>query len=299
MFTTSNLTNAESISLSKEIALVGVQDTPFTSLLLSKGLVEKANGKIHSWVERSLNETADDISVPEGSETTTFYESGRAEYSNVCQIFKKGVSVSGTVQAINVPGVGDEFAQQVNDRLIELKIAMEKAFMTGTRNDGSQSPFIRRTDGIDKFVDPSNVVQGATAGVITEDELKATVRKLWEKGIPSGEFYALVNADIKEQIDEMYKNSYRYVAQENEFGLVVDVLNTNYGRVNFILSRHVPTDKMFVFDVNYVAIGYLREPMFEALAKTGDSVKGHVLSEATLVVRSKKAVAMYDMAEQA
>lgn len=38
---------------------------------------------------------------------------------------------------------------------------------------------------LDKWVDPSNVVSGATAGVITEDELKQTVRKLWEQGLPT------------------------------------------------------------------------------------------------------------------
>jgi hypothetical protein len=295
MFTTGKLTNSESISLSKEISLVGVQDTPLMSLLLTKGRTEKANGKIHTWRERTLDSTAD-ISQVEGSETTVFQESGRAELNNVCEIFKKAASVSGTVQAISVPGQPNVFAAEVNDRLIELKVNMEKALTTGTRNDGSASPYIRRMDGLDKFVDPANVVSGATAGVITEDEIKQTVRKLWEQGLPTGEYFALVNADIKEQIDEMYKGSYRYIAQENVFGLTVDKLRTNYGDVNFILSRHVPENKLIVFDVNYLDIAFLRQPMFEMLAKTGDAIKGHVIAEATLKVASKKAVAMYDMA---
>ncbi|NNV01658.1 DUF5309 domain-containing protein [Brevibacillus sp. MCWH] len=295
MFTTGKLTNSESISLSKEISLAGVQDTPLMSLLLAKGRTEKANGKIHTWRERTLDSTAD-ISQVEGSETTVFQESGRAELNNVCEIFKKAASVSGTVQAISVPGQPNVFAAEVNDRLIELKVNMEKALTTGTRNDGSASPYIRRMDGLDKFVDPANIVSGATAGVITEDELKQTVRKLWEQGLPTGEYFALVNADIKEQIDEMYKGSYRYIAQENVFGLTVDKLRTNYGDVNFILSRHVPEDKLIVFDANYLDIAFLRQPMFEMLAKTGDAIKGHVIAEATLKVASKKAVAMYDMA---
>lgn len=281
--------------MSKEIALVGIQDTPLTSLLLAKGRVEKANGKIHTWRERTLDHTSD-ISQVEGSETTLFQESGRAELNNICEIFKKAASVSGTVQAISVPGQNNVFASEVNDRLIELKVNMEKAMTTGSRDDASVSPFIRRMDGLDKFVDPANVVSGASAGVITEDELKQTVRKLWEQGLPTGEYFGLVNADIKEQIDAVYKDKYNYVAQQNVFGLVVDTVRTNYGNLNLILSRHVPADKLLVFDVNYLDIAYLRQPMFEALAKTGDSVKGHVLAEATLKVASKKAVAMYNMA---
>jgi hypothetical protein len=295
MFTTGKLTNSESISLSKEIALVGVQDTPLMSLLLAKGRTDKANGKIHTWRERTLDETAD-ISQVEGSETTVFQKSGRAELNNVCEIFKKAASVSGTIQAISVPGQPNVFASEVNDRLIELKVNMEKQLVNGVRNDGSTSPFIRRMDGILQFVDPANVVTGATAGVITEDELKQTVRKLWEQGLPTGEYFGLVNADLKEQIDALYKGQYSYVAQQNVFGLIVDTIRTNYGNLNLILTRHMPADKMVVFDVNYLDIAFLREPMFEMLAKTGDNTKGHVLAEATLKVASKKAVALYELA---
>lgn len=295
MLDTLKLTQSENISLSQEMALVGVQDTPLTTLLMQLGKVEQANGKIHSWRERSLDETAD-ISVPEGSETTTFYESDRAELNNVLEIFKKGVSVSGTVQAMNISGVVNPFVTEVNDRLTELKVNVEKALVNGVRNDGSTAPYVRKMDGIMQFVDSSNVVTGATVGVITEDELKNTVRKLWEKGLPTGEYYALVNADIKEQIDEIYKNSYRYVAQTNQFGLVVNTLNTNYGLVHFLLSRHVPSDKLIVFDANFLSLAFLRQPVFEELAKTGDSIKGHVLTEVTLRVGSKKAVAMYELA---
>ncbi|WP_026678696.1 SU10 major capsid protein [Fictibacillus gelatini] len=294
MFKTTNLTNTESVSLSKEIALVGVQDTPLMSLLMAKGRVEKSNGKIHTWRERSFDTTSD-ISQVEGSETTVFQESGRAELNNVCEIFKKAASVSGSVSAISVPGQPNIFAAEINDRLIETKVAIEKALMGGVRNDGSASPYIRRMDGLSKWVDTANKVTGETANVISEKEIKDTVRKLWAQGLATGEYFAIVNADLKEQIDELYKGSYRYIAQENVFGLTVDKLRTNYGDVNFILSRHQDATKMHIFDVNYLSLAFLREPLFEALAKTGDSVKGHVLAELTLKVGSKKAVAEYSL----
>lgn len=293
MLTTGSLTSGESVSLSKEIAVIGVQSTPFSSLLLQNGKIEKANGAIHSWRERTLDDT-EDISAAEGSETEVFYESARAELSNPLEIFKKGVSVSGTINAISVNGVGNVFAGEVADRLLEVKVNLENKLINGVRDDGSVSG-IRKMDGILEFVDEGNVVNGSTLNVITEAELKATVKKLWDVGLPSGNYFGLVNADIKEQIDELYKDKYTYLAQENMFGIVVDVVKTNYGNLNLVLSRHVPADKLIVFDLDFLTIAFLREPLFEALAKTGDSIKGHVLTEATLKVGSKKAIATYTL----
>jgi hypothetical protein len=296
MLKTNSLTTSESISLAKEIVTIGVQDTPLTSLLLSKGLTGKANGAIHTWRERSLDTTVD-VSVTEGNENVAFYESGRAELNNPLQIFQKGVSISGTANAINVSGQGKLFSKEVADRLLEIKVAMEKALTTGQRNDGSASPYIRRMDGIEQWAHEDNIVVGETPNKIEENDIKATVKKLWDQGLPTGEYLALVNADIKEQIDAIYKDSYSYIAQNNVFGLVVDSIRTNYGTVHFVLSRHASPDKMTVFDINYLSLDFLREPAFEPLAKVGDSIRGQVIAEATLRVGSRKAVAQFRLKE--
>lgn len=294
MFKSNNLTATESISLAKEITKIGVQETPLVSLLMSKGRTEKANGTVHTWRERTLDQNAD-ISVPEGNENVTFYQSGRAELSNVLEIFEKGVSISGTANAISVTGQGNIFSAEVADRLIELKVNMEKAVTKGIKNDGSATPFIRKMQGLEGWADPANLVTGATSKVITEAEVKAIMKKLWDQGLPTGEYFGLVNADLKEQIDALYKDKYSYIAQQNVFGLIVDTIRTNYGNLNLILSRHASADKLTVFDPNYLSLASLREAAFEPLAKVGDSVRGHVVAESTLKVASKKAVAVYTL----
>ncbi|MEZ2661285.1 DUF5309 family protein [Aneurinibacillus aneurinilyticus] len=294
MFKSNNLTAGESISLAKEIVKVGITDTPLTSLILAKGLTEKANATVHTWREKSYDSTAD-VSVVEGNENVTFYQSGRAEMSNVLELFQKGVSVSGTSNAINVQGQGNVFSSEIADRLTELKVNIEKAVTKGIKNDGSATPFIRKMQGLEGWADAANLVTGSTVGKITEDDVKATVKKLWDQGLPSGEYFALVNSDIKEQVDGLYKNSYSYIAQNSVFGLIVDSIRTNFGTVHFLLSRHASADKMTVFDVNYLSLAFLRQAQFEALAKVGDSVRGMVLAEGTLKVGSKKAVAQYTL----
>ena len=285
MFKSSNFTNAEQISLAKEIAIIGVQATPFTSMLMAKGNIEKALSTVYTWREKVLDQT-DDISAVEGEDTTVFFESARAELSNILEIFKKGASITGTAVAMK----SSQLAEEVNDRLLELKINIEKKLINGIKADGSVTPFKRQMSGLIEFADSSNAV--SVTGAVVEDTIKEVMRNLWNQDLAEGTYYALVNADIKEDVDAIYKDRYNYNHVTTNFGLLVDSVSTNYGTVNFVLSKHVPVDKMVVFNDSYVDLAYLREPHFEPLAKTGDSVKGHVIAEATLKVASPKAVAV-------
>ncbi|MED5103142.1 DUF5309 family protein [Niallia circulans] len=291
MLDSKKLTANENIHLTDEIALVAPMSTPFFTLLMGKGLYVDSKGKFHTWREKTLDGTAD-ITVDEGADASVFVNSNRAELNNVMEIFMKATQVSGTAQATGA--VGDLFAQEINDRLVELAIGIEKKLIAGVKNDGAVGK--RAMDGILNFVDANNVVNGATANVITEAEIKSLARKLFEAGNEAGEFYALVGADIKDQIDELYKDRYSYQHVTNEFGIVVDSINTAYGKINFVLDRYMPADKIVAFDVNAIKVAFLRQPQFEALGKTGDSEKGIVVAEATLEVGSKKAVAVYNMA---
>lgn len=278
-------TQHEAISLSKEIVCIAPTDTPLTSLLLGRGLTEKASSTIHTWRERSLS-IDEDISVVEGNKDVQVYQSGRAELNNVLELFQKGAEVSGTAMAMQ----STTLSQEVTDRLVELKTNLERAITRNSRNDGSTTPFIRRMQGLESWVEPSNIVTAATP-TITESDVKAVIKKLWDAGLPSGEYFGICNASLKEQIDELYKDKYSYIAQQNVFGIIVDTIRTNYGNLNLILSRHTSVNKLTVFDPNYLRIAYLREPQFEALAKTGDAISGMVLAEATLKISSKKALA--------
>ncbi|MEK4752290.1 DUF5309 family protein [Priestia sp. FSL R5-0597] len=290
MLDTNKLTNLENINLTDEIAVIAPMATPFMTLLMSKGQYIDTTGKIHTWREKTLDFA--DVTVAEGSEATNFVNGMRAELNNVLEIFLKATSVSGTAQATGK--VGDLFASEISDRLAEVKVSIEKRLITGVKDDASVSG-IRKMDGLLKFADASNIITGATSGQIKEEEIKGLVRKLWEQGIENGEFYALVNADIKEKIDALYKDSYQYTHTETNFGIVVSSINTNYGKINFVLDRHVPADKVIAFDLNSVNVAFLRQPQFEALGKTGDNIKGQVVAEATLEVASKKAVAVYTL----
>ncbi|MGG4434259.1 DUF5309 family protein [Priestia megaterium] len=290
MFKSTNFTKLEQVSLAKEIAVIGIQDTPLTSMLMAKGNIEKALSTVYTWREKTLD-TTNDLSAVEGSDEIQYFETARAELSNILEIFKKGAQISGTAVAMK----SGQFAEEVADRLLELKVNMEKKFIVGIKADGSTAPYKRQLAGLLEFADPTNAVP--VTGAVTEADIKKVMRNLWEKDLAAGNYYAFVNADIKEQIDEIYKDRYGYNHVTTSFGLLVDEIATNYGKVQFVLSKHIPADKMVVFNDAYLDIVHLRAPHFEPLAKTGDNVKGQVIAESTLKFASKKAFAVVTVSE--
>lgn len=257
---------------------------------MNKKLVETAGSVTINWREKTLDDT-EDISKIEGHTPDTFVSSGRAEKSNVMEIFSKAVQVSGSAQASNVVGINDLFASEINDRLTEVKVNIEKKVLAPTNyNDGSTEPFIRRMKSIFEQVDPANVVDITTAP--TQADFKAVVKKLWDAGLGSNEFYAFVNADFKELIDGFYANQINYNQPMDTYGFVANKIITNYGVVNVVLNRHMPVDKILVVDPAYLRLVYLRKPAFEMLAKDGDNIKGMVITECSLKVLNSKAVAV-------
>lgn len=288
--TTGFLTN-ENIDLTNEISLIAPTDTPFYSYLMSAGRYEKGISTVTSWREKTLDDT-DDISFVEGSETDVFQESGRAEKSNIQQIFKKAVSISGSADASKVLGINDLFAEEVNDRATEMKVNVERALINGLLNDGSTTPFVRKMRGLIDFSDTDNQITVAGGKVVEQGDIDNLVRKLWEKGMGVGEYTLMVNADIKGEIDSFYEKNYIYNAEMKKFGLVVQTIQTNFGNVNILLNRHMPVDKAVLFDPRFIKLSYLRTPRVEPLSKTGDNIKAQIITELTLKVMNEKSVAV-------
>lgn len=292
MIKTNSFTPNENIDLTKEISLIHPLDTPLMTYLMGKGQYENGLSNIVTWREKTLDTTSD-ISFAEGSETDAFQSTQRAEKSNVMEIFKKAVSVSGTAQASKIVGINDLLAEEVNDRMVEMKVQIEKALVNGTRNDGSASPYVRKMQGLLGFAHADNIIKADSF----MPSFQTFARKLWENGLGTNEYICMINADMKEEMDDFYKSSYIYNAPTSEFGIVVHRVNTNYGVVNVILNRHMPVDKAVMFDPKFVRLSFLRKPFFESLAKTGDSVKAQVITETTLKVLNEKAVAVLDISK--
>lgn len=276
----------ELIDLSEEIALVNPTDTPLYTMIAGAGKIVKANDITVTWREKELNQTRGQL-ILEGAEAGTPINSTRTMFSNVCQIMEKVVSVSGTVRALAVQGIGDEFNAEVNDRLIELKRDIEWYVINGTKTlESGATP--RQMGGLLNML--SNVEDLNTKAVevqdtLEEDDILNAMQKMWAKGC-GGEFYAFMGASEKRIVNNLLKSntSTRLIAEtgDNVYGVKVAKIDTDFGTLNLVLDRHMPSETIMILDMEMVEMAELRPTFYEDLAKTGDYSKGHVVVENTV-----------------
>ncbi|MBC1524451.1 SU10 major capsid protein [Listeria booriae] len=286
---TSNLTKLENIDLSNEVALVSPTDTPFTTLLMQNGLVAPANATTITWREKTLDP---DRKTPkkEAADASNVTTSQRIEKSNNQQIFERTAEVSGTLQAINVPGIGSEMAQEVYDAMVTAKIDLEYYAIQGTlANETASDP--RQMNGIINLINAANKFSPADAGgLITVDDIKKAFRLPWDHGV-GGDKIVMVNADTKEYIDKLFKTDEGVTLPAlqgggNIVGLTADRVHTNYGTGNIILNRHIPAETFLVFDLQSFKLRPLRPMQSKRLAENGDYSREMVFGEYSLELKN-------------
>ena len=121
----SSLNNLEYLDISQEVNALQVPNTPFLSYLLGADKVEAAKSTEIKWREYGMNN--DDSSAQlEGGEYADA-ESDRTWFNNYTEIFRKSTSVSGTLDAINVDGVGNwttvKFKIPTSKLMVSLKVS--------------------------------------------------------------------------------------------------------------------------------------------------------------------------------
>lgn len=286
--TTKDLLTGELQDLREEIALVSPKDTPLVSMIYSMGKVVPATDITVSWREKELNGTRA-TALMEGAEAGTPLKSTRKMFNNYCQIFEKVVSVSGTMGALKPHGVGNEYAQELTDRLIELKRDMEYYFFNGTKQAEAVGTG-RQMNGLYNLVSASNVIDKSSSALTLAD-IEDGMQKMWEHGA-NGDVYLFVNAQEKRAINKFCQANDITVTTEMLDGVVgvkVDTIETDFGTVHVVLDRHITSGTVIGVDMNYVEVGELRSVFHETLAKTGDYEKGHVLAELTIKLTNQYA----------
>jgi len=281
MFKSNNFQPVETINVSQELAVLAPQRTPLTTLLMSKGNFEKATSTVFQWLEKKLSADTE-YDLLEGADITKFQESRRRTLSNVQQIFARAVAISGTADAMK----NGRFTEEIQDRLLELKLEIERVLINGVFDDGSTgNP--RKMKGLVEWVEASNQITATNKAV---DMIKEGMEKLFNANVNGGEFYLLAHPSYKEMVDDQLALVTTYTQKETTFGSLVSVYVTNFGNVNIMISSDVPKGKAILFNDSYISLAPLRDAQVEALAKTGDSNKAMIVAETTLRVGSPEAI---------
>jgi hypothetical protein len=290
-------------------------DTPFISGM-GRG---KAVAVIHEWQTDSLAAAVTSNQQFEGDDVqvTTDSRGVSTRVGNVCEIARKLITISGTLEAIDKAGRKSEMAYQLAKAGKEIKRDLESALLdshaavsgagagTGTARVAAplmnwiQTNSSRGTDGVDSTSTSGGVPTYACVDAtttyrraLTEALAKTVIQSLWTNG---GEADVLMAGAFNRQA---ISSSFAGIATRN-FDLSkatptaaiasVDVYVSDFGTFKVIPNRFQRARDLWLLDFNYLALAFLRPMQTIKLAKTGDAERRMLLSECTLVVKNEAA----------
>lgn len=283
-------------------------ETPFLTMAKRK----KVSAINHQWQTDDLAAAAANRAI-EGDDSTYATATPTTMLSNYTQIAKKTVMVSGTADAVRKYGRKEEFAYQIAKKGKELKRDIEFALIQNQVSSAGGSGTARSSAGIEVMIvnrvlgtnNTTGTTPGYAAGVwgavtdgtaatMVEADLVSALELAWQKGgDPS---VVMVNSTLKKRIASFAgATSYAGVSVNQgrtAKGVVVggvDLYISDFGEHNIKLNRYQRTGTVLCLDPEYVSVGFLRPIKFEERAKTGDSTRGEILTEFTLIADNPNA----------
>ncbi len=280
-----------------ELFSASPEDTPFLSAIGGLTGGKPAESTVFTWSTYDLRDAADDRQRLEGADAPTAEGRARANGSNVVEIHQEQVNVSYTKQAAtnqfagSAPFVGgpnavqDELAWQLAQEFKQIARDVEKSFITGTYQLPANNSTARKTRGLLEAI-TTNVVDLAGAA-LTADDVLDLLQEVWENGgIQETETRTLiVGASVKRQLTNLFITGKNYQeATRNVGGVNLQTIETDFGRVNLMLDRYVPSDALVVVSLEDCSPRFLEIPgkghfFAEPLAKTGAADKVQIYGE--------------------
>lgn len=293
--------------LSDIISNIAPTQTPFQANI---DTVSVTNTQF-DWTTDTLAAAATNAHI-EGDDTALTTQVATVRYINHCQISKKIFGVSGTSQAVKAAGGANKIPYLLAKNGKELKRDQEK-ILTGTAVAvAGDSSTARVTAAFDTwlFTNDTNGTSGtqytftgnvpATARTDGTDRtwsealLKAALLLQYNSG---GEVTMLMVSPALKQATSAFAGiaDIRTNASAGSKVTVigcVDVYLSDFGPLEIVPNRFMPTDLAYLIDPSMVKKAILRPYMTEELSKTGDSTKQHMLEEYGLMVNNEAAHAV-------
>lgn len=247
----------------------------------------KVAATYHEWQIDTLSTGSANAAI-EGADFSFTRASSRTRVGNYSQIFSKVLEVSETQRAVSVAGLEDEFAYQMEKRMKEIATDVEKALITSTANSGA-SGTARTMKGLLAFI-TTNVETGtgtSTSETLTETMYNNALQTIWAAG--GRPDYTYVNGWQKRKISAFATSNQRYqeVAEDGELKNYVSIYTSDFGKQVIALDPFMDTDKVLLLQRDMAQVGTLRGISKVDVATVGDSKRGALVGEMTLVVKNE------------
>lgn len=283
------------------------EDTPFTTAIGGLTGGRQADATEFEWQSYDLRNADQATRVRlEGADAPTAEHRVRSNITNVVEVHQEAVDVSYTKLAAvhqyggaNVGGLDnpvlDEAAWQMVQQVKQTKRDVEYSFLRGVYQKPVDNTTPRRTRGLLAAI-ATNVVANAPAAALTETMLLDLMQQVWENGgLREAEAATvIVNAWQKRRLSKILITDKGYQEQtRNVGGVNLQTIETDFGRLNLMLNRHMPTDQLAVASLDVCAPRFLLVPekgflFVEPLAKTGASERSQLYGEIGLEYGSER-----------
>ncbi len=273
-----------------------------------------AGNVYHEWLSDALPGATANRQV-EGDDAAFSTAQGALRLGNYCQISRKTFLISGTLEATKRAGRKSEIARQGTWLMKQLKRDMEQALVQNQASSAGGATTARSSASMESWIATNSVettttasatttgfsagtvaapTDGTTTAALSETNLKAALELAWiQGGDPS---VILVGSTQKKAIDAFTGIATRFVdSSPKKEAAIIGAANmyvSGFGSPHVVtLSRYVRSSVVLCIDPQFWAIGQLRAPFMEPLAKTGDGEKRQMLAEYCLISRNEKASA--------
>ena len=305
---TSGGTRLDSIreDLSDIIYNIAPLDTPF----MSGCGKATADNTYFEWQTDTIAAGSSNQQV-EGDDASADARAVPTRVGNYTQISRYVVQTTGTNEAVNNAGFKSAQAYQLAKKAKQLKRDIEYQLTSNEAQNGGAAGTARKTGGLSAWI-ATNWVSGnpssgtpaaggsgtsaptdasATAS-ITEAMLKEVIKDTYDEGgepdmIMCKPAIKQAISDLAQSVSEL-RTSADKVAPAHVVA-AVDVYVSDFGTFQIVPSRNqFRAQDLFVLDMDFFEVAYLRPFKTETLAKTGDSIRQMLLVEYGLKVNNEK-----------
>jgi hypothetical protein len=298
--------------LAEDVENIIYNISPMDTVMFNTAKKKKASAVRHDWQVDTLASAVNTNAVIEGADATYGSVPPTTVLSNYCQISRKVVAVSGTQRKVDTAGRADEYSYQIAKRGRELKRDMERALTQNQASSAGGAGTARSLGSLESWLATNKTsagtgtaqttagfgsgvvaapVDSTVAGTFTKAQLDHVIQACWNQG---GDPKVIMVGPHNRTLISGFSGISTLQTDANASGNVtlmgaIDFYKSNFGTLKVMANRFQRDRTAFVLDMEYFALGTLRDMQTAPLAKTGDSDRAMLLCEYTLVVKNQAA----------
>lgn len=277
--------------------------SPTDTVFMTNAKRGKATSTFHEWQTDALAAASTSNAQVEGDDPGASTADPTKRYGNYTQIAWKVPRVTGTNRALTHAGAGDEYSYQIAKRTKELKRDVETSLLSTHAATTGVAASARVCAGMATWLwdnvkalgasattptvtsgAPGTAPTAGTAATFVEQNLKDVIADCWTDG---GDVNVVLTGSWNKQKASAFAGIATQYRDNQQTGPAViigaaDVYVSDFGQVSIVASRFMPPANVYVLDMEYWSVDYLRPFQKVDLSKTGDSDRCMILAEFTL-----------------